>query len=66
MREHLDACPCCGGQWSTVEPSGKKYWPMLAGNVVNDRVASWHCLHCGAFWERGDTSISRPTAEAKS
>ena len=66
MRDLLDACPSCGGRWTEVDPSTrKKYWPMIAGNVVNDRVASWHCLHCSASWERGDASILQPATEAR-
>lgn len=57
MEHHLDQCPECGGQWSDQLDDGRKGYPGLGGNIVNDRVCSWHCLHCGASWERGDRSI---------
>lgn len=59
-RELLDVCPSCGGQWSTVDANGEKWWDGVGGNVVNDRVESWLCLHCSASWPRGDTSIYVP------
>lgn len=62
MTELLDACPSCGGRWAYVAESGKRYWDGVGGSIVNDRVASWHCLHCLASWPRGDTSIYRDVA----
>jgi histidine triad (HIT) family protein len=51
-----DTCPVCGGQWAEVGADGRTYHNMLAGNVVDDRVATWHCLHCATWWHRGADS----------
>lgn len=47
-----------------MSDSGKKYWPGVGGNIVNDRVESWLCLHCSARWVRGDeSSILQPVGK---
>ena len=60
MSDLLDACPKCGAQWSEVGEDGKTYYPNVGGNVVNDRIASWHCLVCSASWPRGCKEIEKP------
>lgn len=58
-KQLLDACPTCGGEWSHVDETGKKWWGWVGGNVVNDRIVTWVCLHCFASWDRNDPSIHR-------
>jgi len=56
-REFADHCPACGIKWSETLDDGRTSYPLLGGNVVNDRVASWHCLACDASWPRGSQTI---------
>lgn len=57
-----DTCPSCGGQWAEVGADGRTYHNMLCGQVENDRVAYWWCMHCRASWKRGDQAIYQEAA----
>jgi hypothetical protein len=37
-----DICPKCGNDDKA----------MIGGNVVNDRVLTWHCIWCKHTWKR--------------